>query len=300
VLAIYQQEGTMITTRLYASGEAIIREDEPGDIAFVIEKGKVEVTRKAPGGRVRLAVLGVDETFGEMSMIDEKPRSATVTALEETLVREIHRDSFHALVREQPESALMLIRQLFERLREANARLAQAAPGVRPPDGHAGAGPSGGREGADGASSLSGAAGAMAAGAQEAAPQRENPVTRVTLEGLTPKAVASLPENPLAFTGFPFRVGRRSEDPLVNNHLSLADSPPWQISRHHLSFVLQEGRVGLVDRGSQLGASLNSVRIGGHDGTFGAVLLEESEDVLVLGSPASPYRYRLRVDRGNA
>src|SRR6266567_6934639 len=84
----------MIPLSRYEAGEVIIQENDLGETAYVINQGQVEVSKELQGQKVHLAYLGAGETFGEMSMIDEKPRSATVTAVSETLVNEIRRDEF--------------------------------------------------------------------------------------------------------------------------------------------------------------------------------------------------------------
>src|SRR5262249_23493835 len=153
-----------------------------------------------------LAYLGAGETFGEMSMIDEKPRSATVTAITATVVSEIRRDDFFTSLQTNPQVALTLLKVLFERFPDAQAMILQL---------------------------------------QKADPQPalvpEEPLAVVpppgqltlTLEGVTPRATAALPVTPFHITHFPFRIGRQSPDPLVYNDLMLPDSVPLQISRHH-------------------------------------------------------------------
>ena len=69
----------MIPLSRYEAGEVIIQENDLGETAYVITQGQVEVSKELNGQKVHLAYLGAGETFGEMSMIDEKPRSATVT-----------------------------------------------------------------------------------------------------------------------------------------------------------------------------------------------------------------------------
>jgi pSer/pThr/pTyr-binding forkhead associated (FHA) protein len=117
----------------------------------------------------------------------------------------------------------------------------------------------------------------------------------VTLEGVTPRAAEALPVTPLQITQFPFRIGRRSADPLAYNDLMLADSAPLQISRHHLSFIAQEGRVGVVDRGSTLGSWIDGQQVGGPTGLSGPVFFTGSEGLLVLGSRDSAFRYRVSL-----
>jgi CRP-like cAMP-binding protein len=200
----------MITLSRYEAGEVIIRENDFGETAYIIGEGRVEVSKELDGRNVHLAYLGAGETFGEMSMIDEKPRSATVTAVAETVVSEIRRDDFFNSFQTDPKVALTLLKVLFERLREADAKILQL---------------------------------------QKADPQQElvskEPLIviphraklTITLEGVTPRAAAALPVTPFQITQFPFRVGRQSPDPLVYNDLMLPDSVPLQISRHHLAFI---------------------------------------------------------------
>lgn len=266
----------MITMSRYQVGEVIVQENELGETAYVIEDGQVEVTKELDGKRARLAIMGAGETFGEMSMIDDKPRSATVTAIAETVVREIHRDEFFQSLQTNPGVALNLLKVLFERLRESHAAVLRGVgsslqehqdfgspqalvPSVLPPEG---------------------------------APQTD---TVISLEGLTPRAIQALPTNPFKITKFPFRVGRESPDPLVYNDLMLPDSVPLQISRHHLGFLKYEDRIGVMDRGSQLGSLVDDQQLGGPDGPPGPLFFTGSEGILVLGNRYSPYRYRVVI-----
>jgi CRP-like cAMP-binding protein len=260
----------MITLSRYEAGEVIVRENDFGETAYIIGEGRVEVSKELDGRNVHLAYLGAGETFGEMSMIDEKPRSATVTAVAETVVSEIRRDDFFNSFQTDPKVALTLLKVLFERLREADAMILQL---------------------------------------QKADPQQElvskEPLAviphraklTITLEGVTPRAAAALPVTPFQITQFPFRVGRQSPDPLVYNDLMLPDSVPLQISRHHLAFIAHEGRVGVVDRGSSLGSWVDGQQIGGPSRLSGPVFFTGSEGILVLGNRDSPFRYRVSLPR---
>jgi CRP-like cAMP-binding protein len=257
----------MIPLSRYEAGEVIIHEDDVGETAYVINQGQVEVSKELQGQKVHLAYLGVGETFGEMSMIDEKPRSATVTAVTETLVCEIQRDDFFNSFQTDPKVALQLLKVLFERLREADARileLQKAAPQQ-----------------------------ALVPEVLPVVPAREQPT--ITLEGITPRAAAALPLTPFQITHFPFRIGRQSPDPLVYNDLMLPDSVPLQISRHHLAFIKHEGRVGVQDRGSTLGSWVDGRQVGGPSRLPGPVFFTGSEGLLVLGTRESPFRYRVRL-----
>jgi pSer/pThr/pTyr-binding forkhead associated (FHA) protein len=122
-------------------------------------------------------------------------------------------------------------------------------------------------------------------------------VKSVRIEGLTPRAIESLQDNPSVFTSLPIKIGRRTNDPLVQNHLEIADRDPLQISRHHVSIVQEGDRVGAVDRGSHLGASVDEERIGGRKASPGPVFFKGDEGVLVLGTDKSPYRYKITIER---
>jgi len=258
----------MITLSRYGVGEVIVRENDLGETAYVIGEGQVEVSKELDGQKVHLAYLGVGETFGEMSMIDEKPRSATVTAVTETVVSEIRRDDFFNSFQTDPKVALTLLKVLFERLREADARILQLQQ-ANPQHGLVPKKP------------------------LAVAPPRGQ--LTVTLDGETPQAAAALPGSPFRITRFPFRIGRRSPDPLAFNDLMLPDSVPLQISRHHLAFVEHEGRIGVVDRGSSLGSWVDGQRLGGASAFYGPAFFTGSEGLLVLGTRDSPFRYRVSL-----
>jgi len=251
------KEGVMISTRQFEAGEVIFRENEIGETAYVIEQGRVEVLKKLDGKTVHLAYIGAGEPFGEMSMIDEKPRSATIVAVENTIARELHRDDFVQNLQTDPEVAMSLLKVLFERLREADATILQLH----------------GRNG-NGATT--------------------QPDVVVSLEGLTPQAIRALPASPFRITKFPFRIGRKSPDVLANNDLSIVEGQPWQLSRSHLSFIKHEGRIGISDRGSTLGSSLNGQQVGGPAGECGPAFLAK-ENVLILGQDHSTFKFKVTI-----
>jgi CRP-like cAMP-binding protein len=111
--------------RRYQAGEVILRENDMGETAYIIERGRVEIAKALHGQNIHLAFVGVGGIFGEMSIIDDKPRSATVIAIEDTVVREIHRDELFHSLQTSPDMALNLLRQLFERLREGHVTILQ-------------------------------------------------------------------------------------------------------------------------------------------------------------------------------
>ena len=110
----------LVTTRTYNKGEIIIRQGDPGTGLFIILNGSVQVTlRTRPGlPDAKLNVLGKGEAFGEMSLIDGYPRSATITALTETHVVELNRWVFLDALRREPNIAVAMLPVLTRRIRQ--------------------------------------------------------------------------------------------------------------------------------------------------------------------------------------
>ena len=256
----------MVQIRQFAPGEIILRENESGETAYYIDAGKVAVFKDNAAGQVHIAYLHPGDIFGEMGMVDDLPRSAGVRAVESTTVREFHRDDLYAAIRENPSLFATFMKSIFSRLREAN-RVIASMP-VR---------------------------GAPGASATANLKDNEAKDARFSIEGMTPEAMAAIPQSPFPIKAFPFKIGRKSDDPFVYNHLEIEDQDPPQIARHHVSIVFDGMHLGVVDRGSELGASADGVRIGGRNGP-GPVYFVGKEGLLVLGSEASPYRYKLTVD----
>ncbi len=115
----------------YGKGEVIIREGEMGLGMYVVLEGRVEVTKNRKGVEIHLAELGPRQFFAEMSLIDDKPRSATVTTLEETECLLLTRDSFTQLMNRNPQLAIHLARSLAERLRQMD-ELVNSLPSAPP------------------------------------------------------------------------------------------------------------------------------------------------------------------------
>ncbi len=101
-----------------APGKPIVREGEPPDYLYVLGRGRACATLSRSGGRlVRLATLEAGEIFGEMGLIQEKPRMATVIAEEECLVLRIKGKRFLARLHANPELEFKVLLMMSERLR---------------------------------------------------------------------------------------------------------------------------------------------------------------------------------------
>jgi CRP/FNR family cyclic AMP-dependent transcriptional regulator len=103
--------------RDYKSGEALCRQGDTGAGLFVILDGKVRVTQQADGQERDLGAFGKDAVLGEMSLLDELPRTATMVAVEPTKALLIPVWDFRGALREHPDISIKLLAVLSQRLR---------------------------------------------------------------------------------------------------------------------------------------------------------------------------------------
>ena len=106
--------GRSMQERTYEAGAVIVRQGDPGLGFFLITEGKVEVTHD--GHRVR--EMGAGEFFGEMALMEERPRTATVTARERTKCFQLVKWDFRALLKQDPDVAVRMLEVVVQRLRE--------------------------------------------------------------------------------------------------------------------------------------------------------------------------------------
>jgi CRP/FNR family cyclic AMP-dependent transcriptional regulator len=116
--------GRAAPTRYFAKGATVFREGEQGDEFFVVVRGKVEIR----SGNRRFETVGPNGIFGEMALIDDSPRSATVVALTDVTLAPIQEHQFLFMAEHTPFFALRVMRVLANRLRRQNmAALGPAA-----------------------------------------------------------------------------------------------------------------------------------------------------------------------------
>lgn len=110
--------------RTYPRKSVILFEDDPGDALFIVVSGQVKVVLIGEDGReVILSVLGKGDFFGEMSLLDDEPRSAHVIAMEDSELLILRQEDFHRCLEETPRLALGLLRSLSRRLRRADDKI---------------------------------------------------------------------------------------------------------------------------------------------------------------------------------
>lgn len=111
--------------RVYADGEIIFREGEPGEMMYSIQSGKVKIMKQAFSGLVTIATIGVGEIFGEMSLFDKLPRSATAVALGEARMLSIDRQKLFSSVSHDPTLLFKILETMSGRIRRLNENLTE-------------------------------------------------------------------------------------------------------------------------------------------------------------------------------
>src|SRR5919206_3374743 len=117
--------GTCLKTAEFPPAEVIVREGAPGVSMYIIKSGLVEVRKKDPATGIDFLVAQLTEgaAVGEMSLLTGKPRSATVTTVQPTVVFTLTRADFRNLLTQHPEISLGLARILAERLEDATRQV---------------------------------------------------------------------------------------------------------------------------------------------------------------------------------
>jgi CRP/FNR family cyclic AMP-dependent transcriptional regulator len=306
-----------MSSALFQPGQMIFREGDTTQEAYRILKGRVEISIAGEGKSVILAQLGEGDIFGEMAMVDERPRSASAQALEVTDCEVLTAENFNEAVLQRPEILIPYLASFFERLRTANDRLrmemrlrAQAeqrasAPAASNPTGAVArvvapvakpiAPPS-----LEMTRVVAPAPVAIAPSAALEAPPPEGGYQSIVLTACNDHAMARLPESSVTIQKFPFRIGRKHETPgkgatvFASNDLPIADEKPYQISRNHCSIEREGDHFFVRDRGSSLGTVVNDAAIGLAENSL-TQDLRGGENQILLGSDDSQFHFKVTL-----
>ena len=107
----------------FPRGTTLFHEGEPGKEMFVLQSGKISISKKVRDVEKVLAILGPGEFFGEMAIISNKPRNATATVADDAKLLVIDPKTFEGMIRGNSEIAVRMIKKLAERLSEADAQI---------------------------------------------------------------------------------------------------------------------------------------------------------------------------------
>jgi len=290
-------------TREFGRDSIIYAEGEPPKSAFQIIRGNVELSINKGGRKVVIGTLGPKDFFGEMSLLQHRPREITVRTLSEVDVKIFDEDNFTDYLANEPGALLKYLNSVYERVRATSDRLRSeigrnenelhtashledATPSLKTAQTKAY-----GFNGAD-ASAV-------------ASPTIEAPQTSVDLKlkvTIHPNSEETLRQELLqsqALEVFPFRIGRQADPALsapqgASNEMNISDTPPYRVSRHHCAIEVVDGACFVRDCNSQLGTIVNGLTIGESARSMEA-RLKPGLNYLVLGDAESPYRFKVEL-----
>jgi CRP/FNR family cyclic AMP-dependent transcriptional regulator len=290
----------------FEPGDVIFQEGERTMEAYRILRGKVEITISSATKPTILAQLGPGDIFGEMAMVDERPRSATARCVETTECEVMSPSDFQVAILQQPHRLLPYLTAFFERLRTVNDRLHMEL-----------------RLRAEGRASAPATPETSAFPFPIPRPARHDhhpertrlqppvesvphtPRAGVHTAILTPfnalcasKLVTGF--DPIEIKKFPFRIGRGiagrdgHETVFSTNDFFIADKEPFQVSRNHCSIEREGDHFFVRDRGSTLGTFVNETPVGVHNASLTHDLVD-GENTIILGSSRSPYKFKIEL-----
>lgn len=273
----------------YRAGDALFREGDPSDFACQILEGSFEVRRNAGGDSVVLGELGPGDLTGEMGVLENLPRSATVVARTDACVEAIPAEAFADWIAARPEAARRLLTRQSAKVRSLTEEVARLYAALRRFDPQA-EGPSLVGEGPTQTSARPGAAAAPALIAKPPPAAR-----RIALRCLGAAGDAQIVVGRL-----PFRVGRRApEIGQIDNDaqtLLVEDAFPFRVSLNHFALI-DDPKLGLAvrDLGSDLGTCVNGQFLGGIFAKDTCRLMIGSNAV-VAGGLDSPFVFKIAVE----
>jgi CRP-like cAMP-binding protein len=255
--------------RTFERGETLFRQGDPSDVAIQILSGSAEVLRQAGDDAIVLGTVQAGEFVGEMGVLEDRPRSATVRAAAPLEAELIERQAFLDRVIAEPELARKLLVRMSARLRDVEDMLTRI----------------------------------YTQGTEDAA-RDQLPVpaaaaaSRIVLAAGTKRLRAVIGGDRIAIDRLPFTVGRRPEEgqaaPLVAPDLAIPEPAPYRLSRAHFSLLAEGGEIVVRDLGSTLGTIVNNRSIG-RDFPLDSVPLRPGENTVVAGGTGSPFVFAVSL-----
>ena len=252
--------------RQYTAGEVVIKEGDRSEKIFLIISGQVEVTKlNEHHAKVYIATLDEGEIFGELGVIQDRKRQATVTAKTNLVVEIINPVIFEKLLdTEVGRKVFPIMQSMAERIRQNGNRLTELEPKTETEEN-----------------------------------LRNQRYGKLLLVADSRRAVRALNGmSSVEIKKFPFHVGRysqkRSDGLFHRNNLYLQDKAPYNISRSH--FVLQRsfGTYYFQDQGSATGSIVNKEKIGSNHSKR-KVILASGENIVYLGPKDAKIKFKIII-----
>ena len=113
-----------LDTQDYFAGDRVFEVNDQGDHLYILVSGKIGVTiDKNPDSKNYIAIIGQGDTFGEMNLLDDLPRSATAHVIEDSTVLTLGKSRLRGLIQSYPDISIGMLRSMSLRIREMNNRL---------------------------------------------------------------------------------------------------------------------------------------------------------------------------------
>jgi CRP/FNR family transcriptional regulator, cyclic AMP receptor protein len=258
----------MYLLKRYHPGDVLFRQGDPSDHVVLVRSGHAEVLREVGEDCILLGTAKEGEFLGEMGVLNERPRSATVRAASELEVELISRRGFLERVSGDAQLAHRLLVRMSARLRDVEDMLATLH-------------------------TASAEARARAQGATAA-----QAVPTIRFEATTYAARLYVGSEPIRITGLPYVVGRQRDagEPETGTgpNLEIPDPKPYRLSRQHFSILTEDGAVQVRDLNSELGTIVNEIPLG-HDFAQDRIALLQGENAVVAGGRGSPYAFAVTL-----
>lgn len=253
--------------RQFKKDEVIFREGDESQQIYIILEGIAEVIKKnVLNEEVLIASVHKDEVFGELGVIQDRRRQASVRAKTDMLVKEFDTSLFDSLFdMEIGKELLPIIQTMAERIRVQSRRLTDLEQ--------------------------------ILIETNSFKNKESNSAVQIVPVTRRAKAVLNGLES-LDIHKFPFRVGRntdkRADKFFHKNDLYLTDKKPYKISRNHFSLIQEQGNYYFADTNSKLGSSVNGKKIGNHHSRK-KVLLQIGENTVYLGQKSDRISFIINV-----
>ena len=254
----------------FAEGEILFKEGDPADGVFRLIRGTVDVLREFDANPILLGTVGAGQFIGEMGVIENRRRSATVRAASEVEVEILTPTEFLDQIASSPRTARELIERLSQRLREADDRIVN--------DERRSGRAHGTRTDADSHTAV-------------------GSVNNAYLAAKSPWLQRQF-RTPLGLGDLPFVVGRgpvaREGLPPLQPDLKLNDNVPFRLSRNHFMIEKRDGSYYVRDLRSTLGTIVNGEPIGDHFRGDDAPL-RAGENEVIAGGVDSPFVFSVFI-----
>jgi CRP-like cAMP-binding protein len=259
-----------MTRTHFAEGQILFREGDPADGVFRLISGTVDVLRELDGDPILLGTVGAGQFIGEMGVVENRPRSATVRAASEVEAEFLTPNEFVDEIAGSPRTARELIQRLSQRLREADDRIVND-------EGRSGRAHGNWENADDQTAVLS--------------------LNHAYLAAKSPRLQRRF-HTPVELGDLPFVVGRRpgagEAAPLWQPDLVLDDTAPFRLSRDHFIIEKRDGGYHVRDLCSTLGTIVNGEPIGEHFRTDDAPL-RAGENEVIAGGVGSPFTFSVFI-----